>query len=77
MSLVSELATASVLFTTSSVTVASAERCLADNNKDISQVWHFARELAPRFIALLATENEAAKQLDTDHLLHKFRVTET
>jgi hypothetical protein len=72
MSSVPELATSCVLFTTLPVTVANPERCFSE----LIIIKTYPRSSISQEtldgLALPAIENEAAKELYTDNLLHKF-----
>jgi hypothetical protein len=72
MSSVPKLATPCVLFTTLPVTAASAERCFS--NLIVIKTYLRSSISQERLdgLTLLAIENEAAKELDTNDLLHKF-----
>jgi hypothetical protein len=72
MSSVPELATACVVFATLPVTVASAERSFSKLKIIKTYLRSSISQERLDGLSLLAIENEAAKELDTDDLLDKF-----
>jgi len=75
MSSVPELATACVLFATILVTVASAERSFSKLKLMKSYIRSSISQERLDGLALLAVENEGAKQLNIDDLLDNFANT--
>ena len=75
MSSVPELATACVLFATIPVTVASAERSFSKMKLIKTYLRSSISQERLDGLALLAIENEGAKQLNIDDLLDKFANT--
>jgi hypothetical protein len=74
MSSVPELATACVLFATLPVTVASAERSFSKLKIIKTYLRSSISQDRLDGLALLAIENESAKQLNTDDLIDKFAI---